>query len=155
MPWDPDQYLKFKEQRFAPFADLCAFITKRDHLSVIDLGCGTGELTRRMTDSLTASSVIGIDSSERMLEHTAAFATDGLSFSRRAVEEVNGSWDLVISNAVMQWVDAIAEVAESMDHHPDIDVRWVKLRVSVMTHDKGGLTALDFELADRVDAICT
>ena len=105
MPWDPDQYLKFTEQRFAPFADLCAFITKRDHLSVIDLGCGTGELTRRMTDSLTASSVIGIDSSERMLEHTAAFATDGLSFSRRAVEEVNGSWDLVISNAVMQWVD--------------------------------------------------
>ena len=57
--------------------------------------------------------------------------------------------------SVMQWVDAIAEVAESMDHHPDIDVRWVKLRVSVMTHDKGGLTALDFELADRVDAICT
>ena len=56
---------------------------------------------------------------------------------------------------VMQWVDAIAEVAESMDHHPDIDVRWVKLRVSVMTHDKGGLTALDFELADSVDAICT
>ncbi len=57
-------------------------------------------------------------------------------------------------STVMQWVDAIAEVAEAMDHHPDIDVRWTKLRVSVMTHDKGGLTTLDFELAERVDAIC-
>jgi len=56
--------------------------------------------------------------------------------------------------SVMQWVDAIAEAAEAMDHHPDIDVRWTKLRVSVMTHDKGGLTTLDFELAARVDAIC-
>ena len=55
---------------------------------------------------------------------------------------------------VMRWVDAIAEVAEAMDHHPDIDVRWTKLRVSVKTHDKDGLTILDFELADRVDAIC-
>ena len=57
-------------------------------------------------------------------------------------------------HTVMEWVDAIAEAAEAMDHHPDIDVRWVKLRVSVMTHDKGGLTTLDFELADRVDEIC-
>ncbi|MDO9485575.1 MAG: 4a-hydroxytetrahydrobiopterin dehydratase [Actinomycetota bacterium] len=55
---------------------------------------------------------------------------------------------------VMQWVDAIAEVAEEMDHHPDIDVRWTKLRVSVKTHDKDGLTILDFALADRVDQIC-
>lgn len=56
--------------------------------------------------------------------------------------------------SVMKWVDAIAEAAEDMDHHPDIDVHWTKLRVSVMTHDKGGLTNLDFELATRVDAIC-
>ncbi len=56
---------------------------------------------------------------------------------------------------VILWVDAIAEVAEAMGHHPDIDVRWTKLRVSVMTHDKGGLTTLDFELAERVDEICT
>jgi len=105
MPWDPDQYLKFKEQRFAPFADLCALITKRDGLSVIDLGCGTGELTRRLADSLTASTVVGIDSSAAMLEQAAPFAGEQLSFSQGAVEELTGSWDLVISNAVLQWVD--------------------------------------------------
>lgn len=56
--------------------------------------------------------------------------------------------------SVIAWIDRIAEVAEEMDHHPDIDVRWTKLRVSVMTHDRNGLTTLDFELADRVDQIC-
>lgn len=57
-------------------------------------------------------------------------------------------------HTVIEWVDAIAEVAAALDHHPDIDIRWTKLRVSVMTHDKGGLTTLDFDLAARVDAIC-
>jgi trans-aconitate 2-methyltransferase len=105
MPWDPDQYLKFKEQRFAPFADLCALVRRRDAISAIDLGCGTGELTRRLADSLTASTVLGIDNSERMLEQATAFARDGLSFSSASVAEVNGSWDLVISNAVLQWIE--------------------------------------------------
>jgi trans-aconitate 2-methyltransferase len=92
MPWDPDQYLKFKEQRFAPFADLCALVRRRDAISAIDLGCGTGELTRRLADSLTASTVLGIDNSERMLEQATAFARDGLSFSSASVAEVNSSW---------------------------------------------------------------
>jgi len=55
---------------------------------------------------------------------------------------------------VMRWVDAIAEAADKMDHHPDIDIRWTKLRVSMMTHDRGGLTRLDFELAAKIDQIC-
>lgn len=105
MPWDPDQYLKFKEQRFAPFEDLCALVKRREGLSVIDLGCGTGELTRRLADSLTASAVVGIDNSEKMLEQAAAFTKDGLTFLPGTVEKVTGSWDLVISNAVMQWID--------------------------------------------------
>lgn len=104
MPWDPDQYLKFKQERFTPFEDLCALVTKRDGLSAIDLGCGTGELTKKLADSLPESTVVGIDSSEKMLEQSAAFAGERLSFLRGTVEEVNGSWDLVISNAVMQWI---------------------------------------------------
>lgn len=105
MPWNPVQYLKFKEERFAPFEDLCALIKIRDDLSVIDLGCGTGELTRKLADRLTGSNIVGIDSSGQMLEQAAAFAGEGLSFSQCAVEDVAGSWDLVISNAVMQWLD--------------------------------------------------
>ena len=40
MPWDPDRYLLFREERYAPFADLLALINVRPGLRVIDLGCG-------------------------------------------------------------------------------------------------------------------
>jgi 4a-hydroxytetrahydrobiopterin dehydratase len=40
-----------------------------------------------------------------------------------------------------------------MDHHPDIDLRWTKIRVAVVTHSAGGLTELDLALARRVDAL--
>jgi 4a-hydroxytetrahydrobiopterin dehydratase len=50
-------------------------------------------------------------------------------------------------------VVSIADVAEEMDHHPDLDVRWRTLRVAVVTHSAGGVTELDLELARRVDAL--
>jgi 4a-hydroxytetrahydrobiopterin dehydratase len=48
---------------------------------------------------------------------------------------------------------AIADVAEEMDHHPDIDLRWRTLHLMLVTHSAGGVTALDLELARRVDAL--
>jgi 4a-hydroxytetrahydrobiopterin dehydratase len=48
---------------------------------------------------------------------------------------------------------AIADVAEEMDHHPDVDLRWRTLRIAVVTHSAGGVTELDLELARRVDAL--
>jgi 4a-hydroxytetrahydrobiopterin dehydratase len=50
-------------------------------------------------------------------------------------------------------VSVIADVAEQIDHHPDMDLRWTKLRVAVVTHSAGGLTELDLQLARRVDAL--
>src|SRR3954470_14721358 len=48
---------------------------------------------------------------------------------------------------------SIADVAEEMDHHPDIDLRWRTLHLSVVSHSEGGVTALDLELARRIDAL--
>jgi 4a-hydroxytetrahydrobiopterin dehydratase len=48
-------------------------------------------------------------------------------------------------------VDAVADQAEAMDHHPDIDIRWRTLHFTLSTHSAGGLTALDFDLAQRID----
>jgi 4a-hydroxytetrahydrobiopterin dehydratase len=48
---------------------------------------------------------------------------------------------------------AIAAVAEGMGHHPDIDLRWRTLRIAIVTHAAGGVTALDPELARRVDDV--
>jgi 4a-hydroxytetrahydrobiopterin dehydratase len=50
-------------------------------------------------------------------------------------------------------VDEVAVVAEELDHHPDIDIRWKKLRFSLSTHSMGGVTRNDLELAQRIDAI--
>ena len=48
---------------------------------------------------------------------------------------------------------AIADVAEEMDHHPDIDLRWRTLHLALVSHSAGGVTALDLELARRIDAL--
>jgi len=104
MPWDPERYEQFKKERFAPFDDLLRLVRVRDGLRAIDLGCGTGELTRRLADALPGSDVTGIDSSAEMLERAAEFARPGLRFEQRAIEELRGAWDLIFSNAALQWV---------------------------------------------------
>ncbi len=48
---------------------------------------------------------------------------------------------------------AVAEVAEDLDHHPDVDLRWRTLHLALVTHSAGGVTALDFELAHRIDEL--
>ncbi len=48
---------------------------------------------------------------------------------------------------------SIADVAEELDHHPDIDLRWRTLRLSLVSHSAGGVTELDLELARRIDAV--
>ena len=105
MPWEPEQYLKFQAARFAPFDDLAALIRVRPGLTALDLGCGTGELTRRLAERLPESRVTGMDSSPEMLEKACTQARQGLEFIPGRVEDVAGSWDLVFSHAVLHWVD--------------------------------------------------
>jgi 4a-hydroxytetrahydrobiopterin dehydratase len=50
-------------------------------------------------------------------------------------------------------VDRVAVVAEEMDHHPDMDIRWRTLTFRCATHSAGGVTDLDIELARRIDQI--
>jgi 4a-hydroxytetrahydrobiopterin dehydratase len=48
---------------------------------------------------------------------------------------------------------AIADVAEEMDHHPDIDLRWRTLQLTLVSHSAGGVSELDLQLAHRIDAL--
>ena len=50
------------------------------------------------------------------------------------------------------FVNRVAEIAESLDHHPDITINYTKVTLAVTTHDAAGLTANDFTLATRIDA---
>ncbi len=51
----------------------------------------------------------------------------------------------------IDFVNGVAEIAEESEHHPDIDIRWNKVKLILSTHNKGGLTDLDFELAEKID----
>jgi len=53
----------------------------------------------------------------------------------------------------IDFVNSVAEVAEEEEHHPDIDIRFNKVRLVLSTHSKDGLTDLDFGLAERIDTL--
>ena len=110
MPWNPDLYHKFQAERSAPFCDLLALVEIRPDLKVIDLGCGSGELTRQLADVLPNSHVTGLDSSPQMLEKTASFARPGLVFQQGDQSTLTGEWDIIFSNAALQWSENHAEL---------------------------------------------
>ena len=56
-------------------------------------------------------------------------------------------------SAALQFVNQVAALAEQAGHHPDIDIRWNKVKLSLTTHDAGGLTENDFALARKLDAL--
>jgi len=51
------------------------------------------------------------------------------------------------------FVDRVAKVADDMDHHPDIDIRYTKIAMSLSTHDAGGITGKDLELAGQIESL--
>ena len=53
----------------------------------------------------------------------------------------------------IDFVNAVAEIAEEEEHHPDIDVRWNKVHLILSTHSEGGLTDLDFQVAEKIDTL--
>jgi 4a-hydroxytetrahydrobiopterin dehydratase len=55
--------------------------------------------------------------------------------------------------AAVRFVNAVAELAEEAQHHPDIDIRWNKVTLALTTHDAGGLTEKDFLLAKKSDEL--
>lgn len=105
MPWNPEQYHKFQSERSAPFYDLLKLVEVRPRLQAIDLGCGTGELTRVLADSLPESQVTGLDSSAPMLQKAAPYSSSNLHFEQGDISALQGSWDLIFSNAAIQWVE--------------------------------------------------
>jgi 4a-hydroxytetrahydrobiopterin dehydratase len=58
-------------------------------------------------------------------------------------------------NVAIQFVNDVARLAERYDHHPDIDIRWNKVRLALSTHSEGGLTARDFDLAGDIEQSIT
>ena len=106
--WNPDQYERFFAERRQPFDDLVALCIPVPGGRVVDLGCGTGNLTVELHDRLQAAATAGLDSSESMLARARVNHGDvpGLTFTEGNIETWLGEGlDLVFANASLQWVD--------------------------------------------------
>jgi trans-aconitate 2-methyltransferase len=120
-PWDPVTYTRFRSERSQPFFDLLALVRRRTEMRIVDLGCGTGELTRHMHETLAARTTVGLDNSDAMLADAAQHKTGGLTFALvdvATLEVENGvtglvrgnkvkkrGVDLLFSNAALHWID--------------------------------------------------
>jgi trans-aconitate 2-methyltransferase len=103
--WDPGQYERFADERAAPFHDLLSLVRPVPGGRVVDLGCGSGELTAQLHRRLEAADTLGLDSSPAMLERAAPLAGGGLRFEQGDIADfTEGGWDVVFSNAALHWL---------------------------------------------------
>jgi 4a-hydroxytetrahydrobiopterin dehydratase len=68
-------------------------------------------------------------------------------------EEISRTFVFADFPEAIAFVTRAAFAAEAADHHPDIDIRWNKVTLTLSTHSEGGLTAKDLDLADTADTL--
>jgi trans-aconitate 2-methyltransferase len=111
MSWAPDLYLRFQDERTRPAAELAARVAVADPRAVIDLGCGPGNSTAVLRARWPAAEVTGLDSDAAMLAAAAA-SNARVRWVRgdAASWEADGAFDVVYSNAMLQWLPDHAAV---------------------------------------------
>ncbi len=72
---------------------------------------------------------------------------------QRKGPEISKEFDLKNFVKAMGFVSSIALLAEKANHHPDIDIRWNRVTLTLSTHSEGGLTEKDFNLATEIDRL--
>lgn len=118
--WSPDQYERFREARRRPFFELLARVFHPGPRQVVDLGCGTGDLTHALAERWPAAQVTGVDSSSAMVERARAQELPG-----RVRFELGDllDWkpaapvDLLVTNAALHWVPGHAELLARLASH--------------------------------------
>lgn len=117
MTWNPDQYHRFKDARSAPARDLQAMLPERDYGDIVDLGCGTGEQAAQLAARFPAARVLGLDSSPEMLARVQEHSAPNLRFEQDSILDLRGDFDLIYSNAALQWLpDHPALLAQIWTH---------------------------------------
>jgi len=89
----------------------------------------------------------------RLSPDELAAALNGLPHWTGDGDGIHRSVELASFRDAVAAINAIADVAEEMDHHPDVDLRWRTLHLHLSTHAVGGVTDLDLQLVRRIDAL--
>ena len=80
-------------------------------------------------------------------------ALDGLPLWSGDADGIRRTVELPSFRDAVRAISTIADVAEAMDHHPDIDLRWRTLHLTLVSHSAGGVSELDLALARRIDEL--
>ena len=78
---------------------------------------------------------------------------DGMEGWSREGDAIRKQFQLDDFKGSVDFVNRLTPAAEEMNHHPDLEISWNKVTVSLSTHSEGGLTENDFELAGKIDAL--
>ena len=89
--------------------------------------------------------LLDADEVERRLSQLDGWSVDG-----KAIVKEFSCGDFAGS---VEFVNRLTPVAEEMNHHPDLEISWSTVTVTISTHSEGGLTGADFELAGRIDGL--
>ncbi|MBT5110640.1 MAG: methyltransferase domain-containing protein [Rhodospirillaceae bacterium] len=105
MAWDPGQYLAFAGPRMQPAVDLLARVHSENPATIVDLGCGPGNITPMLQQRWPDATITGVDNSDEMLAR-ARDAVPGVDFINQDIFtwEPAQKFDLLFSNAALQWV---------------------------------------------------
>jgi 4a-hydroxytetrahydrobiopterin dehydratase len=89
----------------------------------------------------------------KLSENEIASALEALPGWSRTGDEISKTFDCGSFPGAVAFVVRVGFLAETANHHPDLDVRWKRVRVALTTHDSGGLTANDTDLARRIEEV--
>jgi len=108
MRWDPEQYLRFADERARPFHDLLARVRATDPTVIVDLGCGPGTSTRELAARWPGAVVEGVDDSPEMIGRARAEVGDAVRLTLADLRDWTPEEpvDVLVSNATLQWVPA-------------------------------------------------
>jgi 4a-hydroxytetrahydrobiopterin dehydratase len=90
---------------------------------------------------------------EKLSDNEIAKALAALGGWARRGDEITKAFELATFPDAIAFVVRVGFLAERADHHPDLDIRWRRVDVALTTHDAGGLTQLDLDLAHQIDAV--
>jgi 4a-hydroxytetrahydrobiopterin dehydratase len=96
-------------------------------------------------DNVSMAATLSDSEIQLALERLPGWAREG--------DEIVKWYELASFPIAIEFVGRIAEAAEAADHHPDLDIRYRRVRVALSTHDAGGLTQKDVDLATQIEAL--
>lgn len=111
--WNPELYLKFNKERIQPSIDLVSRIDYNNPEKLIDIGCGPGNSTQILHQRWPNADIVGADNSPAMIEKaTKDYPNQKWLLADAGKDEIGGKFDIVFSNATIQWIPNHADLIE-------------------------------------------